>query len=80
MTQNLEPVGPVKNRTIAGVTFYEADARTNVAVSGVRHGFQKSLVRTTEIGYILQFVLEASTVEELERLDHSIESIHFESQ
>lgn len=76
----LKPIGPVKKRTIAGATFYEADAKTNAAIPGLQRGFQKNIVRTTEIGYILQFVFEASSQEELERLDHSIESIHFESQ
>ena len=80
MTNNLESLGPVRMRTISGVTFYEADAKTNSAILGLPHGFQKNIVRTTEVGYILQFVFEASSREELERLDHSIESIHFELQ
>jgi len=80
MTQNFEPTGPVKKRTIAGVTFYEADAQTNPAIPGLQHRFQKNVVTTTELGYTLQFVFVASTLEELERLDHSIDSIHFESQ
>ena len=80
MTPNFEPVGPIKKRTIAGVTFYEADARTNIAIPGLPRRFQKALVRTSEIGYVLQFVWLASSVEELERLDQSIESIHFDSQ
>jgi hypothetical protein len=80
MTNNLEPMGSVKRRKIAGVTFYEADAKTNPGMPALPRGFQKNIVRTTEIGYILQFVFEASSREELERLDHSIESLHFESQ
>jgi hypothetical protein len=80
MTNNLEPLEPIKKRTIAGSTFYEADARTNPANPALPRGFQKNLVRTTEVGYILQFVFEARSREELERLDHSIESIHFDSQ
>ena len=80
MTPNLEPTGDIRKRTIAGIPFYEADAKTNVGIAGLPHGFQKNLVTTSEIGYILQFVLEASSAEELERLDHSIRSIHFESR
>lgn len=80
MTPNFEPMGPIKKRTIAGITFYEADAKTKTGIPGLPRRFQKAVVRTTEIGYILQFVFLASSAEELERLDHSIESIHFESQ
>jgi hypothetical protein len=80
LTNNLEPLGPVKKRMIAGTTFYEGNGKTNSKIPGLPQEFQRNLVRTTEIGYILQFVFEASSREELERLDRSIESINFASQ
>jgi len=75
-TKNLEPLGPVKEKEIAGRTFYEADAKTAPNLDGLQQGVEANLV-TMERGFIVQFDLEAATQEELDKLKHSLESLVF---
>lgn len=75
-TTNLVPLGSVKEKEIAGRTFYEADAKTAPHLDRLQQGVEANLV-TVERGFIVQFDLEAATQEELDKLKRSLESLVF---
>lgn len=73
---NLIPLGPVKEKQIAGHAFYEADAKTAPRLDGLQQGVEANLV-TMERGFVVQFDLEAATQEELDKLKRSLDSLLF---
>lgn len=75
MMFNVEAVGPIRQRNIAGRTFYELDGKPNPKFA-MPQGVQKNVV-IVEKGFVLSFILEAGTQQELEELDRSLEAIVF---
>jgi hypothetical protein len=71
--RNWKAVGPVREKKINGRTFYEADA---VSSHANVEGFQ-SQIATVEHGFVLRFIFEAGTQEELDRLLASLNSLQF---
>jgi len=75
-TQYLEPVGPVRERKIAGRIFYEADGVVNHTLPGTPNGFPTNLA-IVERGFVLSFILSADTREKLDQLLDSMNSLKF---
>jgi hypothetical protein len=75
MMFNVEAVGPIRQRDIAGHKFYELNGKTNPMVP-MPQGVQKNVV-IVERGFVLSFILEAGSQHELDDLDRSLESIAF---
>jgi hypothetical protein len=75
MMFTVEPVGPIRQRKIAGRTFYELDGKSNPKAP-IPQGVQKNVV-IVEKGFVLSFILEAGTQQELDEVDRSLESIAF---
>jgi hypothetical protein len=75
-TRYLDAAGPVRERKIAGRTFYEADAVASHTLPGTPPGFQANLA-IVERGFVLSFILEADTREKLDRLLDGMNSLKF---
>lgn len=74
-TRYFEADGPVRKRKIAGRVFYEADAVAN-HTSGMLQGFQANLA-IVDRGFVLSFIFQADTRENLNRLFDSMSSLKF---
>jgi hypothetical protein len=72
--RNWKAVGPVTEKKIAGHTFYEANAVASDTIPGSPQGFQADLA-IVERGFVLRFIFEAGTKEELDRLLDSMSSL-----